>query len=83
MFYGTDAFNRQGIGPGYKLDNPDSDGNCITCHAPSVDTSGPWVQDLKSVLRSSRIEWDGISCDYCHKVRKVIKDKTKPSGATP
>ena len=82
MFYGTDAFNRQGIGPGFKLDNPDSDGNCIVCHAPSVDTSGPWVQDLKSILRSSRIEWDGISCDYCHKVRKVIKDKTKPSGVT-
>jgi hypothetical protein len=82
MFYGTDAFNRQGIGPGYKLDNPDSDGNCIACHAPSVDPSGPWVQDLKSVLRSSRTEWDGISCDYCHKVRKVIKDKTKPSGVT-
>jgi len=32
------------------------------------------------VLRSPRTEWDGISCDYCHKVRKVIKDKTKPSG---
>ena len=25
-------------------------------------------------------EWDGISCDYCHKVRKVIKDNSKPSG---
>jgi len=82
MFYGTDAFKRQGIGPGYKLDNPDSEGNCITCHAPSVAASGPWVQDLKSVLRSARTEWDGISCDYCHKVRKVIKDKTKPSGVT-
>ena len=82
MFYGTDAFNRQGIGPGYKLDNPDSEGNCITCHAPSVAASGPWVQDLKSVLQSSRTEWDGISCDYCHKVRKVLRDKTKPSGVT-
>jgi hypothetical protein len=82
MFYGTDAFDRQGIGPGYKLDNPNSDGNCITCHAPSVATSGPWVQDLKSVLKSSRTEWDGISCDYCHKVRKVLPDKTKPSGVT-
>jgi hypothetical protein len=37
-------------------------------------------QDLNTVLRSPRTEWDGISCDYCHKVRKVIKDKAKPSG---
>ncbi len=80
MLYGTDAYNRAGIGPGYKLDNPDSDGNCASCHAPSTATSGPWVQDLQSVLRSGLAEWDGISCDYCHKVRKVIADRTKPSG---
>ncbi len=80
MLYGTDAFNRVGIGPGYKLDNPNSDGNCVSCHAPSAATAGPWVQDLKSVLRSGRTEWDGISCDYCHKVRKVIADKNQPSG---
>jgi hypothetical protein len=80
MLYGTDAFNRVGIGPGYKLDNPNSDGNCVSCHAPSAATAGPWVQDLKSVLRSGHTEWDGISCDYCHKVRKVISDKSQPSG---
>jgi hypothetical protein len=80
MFYGTDAFNRQGIGPGYRLDNPRSNGNCITCHAPSVAASSPWSQDLKSALRSPLTEWDGISCDYCHKVRRVLPDKTKPSG---
>jgi hypothetical protein len=82
MYYGTDAFNRPGIGTGYRLDNPDSEGNCTTCHAPSVAESIPASQDLKSVLRSSWTEWDGISCDYCHKVRKVIKDKTKPSQTT-
>jgi hypothetical protein len=82
MYYGTDAFNRQGIGPGYKLDNPQSDGNCTTCHAPSAAGAIPLSQDLKDVLRSPWTEWDGISCDFCHKVRKVIKDKTKPSQTT-
>ena len=80
MYYGTDALLRKGMGPGYRLDNPGSQGNCTICHAPSVAGSIPWSQDLNDVLRSPRTEWDGISCDYCHKVRKVIKDKTKPSG---
>jgi len=79
MYYGTDAFQRQGVGPGYRLDNPGSEGNCTTCHAPSVVGSMPQSQDLKKVLRNPMTEWDGISCEYCHKVRKVIKDKTKPS----
>lgn len=83
MFYGTDAFKREGIGPGFKLDNPRSNGNCTTCHAPSAAASSPWSQDLKTALESPRTEWDGISCDYCHKVRKVIPDKTRPSGMRP
>ena len=82
MYYGTDALLRPGISPGYRLDNPQSDGNCTACHAPSVAGSIPLSQDLNDVLRSPRTEWDGISCDYCHKVRKVIKDKSKPSGHT-
>lgn len=80
MYYGTDALLRKGVGPGYRLDNPQSDGNCTVCHAPSVAGSIPWSQDLNDVLRSPRTEWNGISCDYCHKVRKIVKDKTKPSG---
>ena len=82
MYYGTDALLRGGIGPGYRLDNPQSDGNCTSCHAPSIAGSIPRSQDLNDVLRSPLTEWDGISCDYCHKVRKVVKDKTKPSGRT-
>ncbi len=82
MYYGTDAFNRPGVGPGYRLDNPKSEGNCTTCHAPSAAGAIPASQDLTNVLRSPWVEWDGISCDYCHKVRKVIKDKSKPSQTT-
>jgi hypothetical protein len=83
MYYGTDKFQRQNIGPGYRLDNPKSNGNCATCHAPSATASSSWSQDLNSVLRSPETEWDGISCDYCHKVKKVVPDKTKPSGMAP
>jgi hypothetical protein len=83
MYYGTDASGRQGIGPGYKRDNPTDDGNCITCHAPSVAESGFGSRDLKTALQSPRTEWDGISCDYCHKVRKVIKNPTRPSHMAP
>ena len=80
MYYGTDALLRKGMGPGYRIDNPGNQGNCTQCHAPSVAGAIPWSQDLNDVLRSPRTEWDGISCDYCHKVRKVIKDKNKASG---
>jgi len=80
MYYGTDALLRKGVGPGYRLDNPQSQGDCTVCHAPSAAGSIPWSQDLNDVLRSPQTEWDGISCDYCHKVRKVVENKTKPSG---
>ncbi len=80
MYYGTDASNQEGVGPGYKLDYPKSGGNCTICHAPSVAVSDFGLQDLNGALMSPRTEWDGISCDYCHKVRKVIRDLNKPSG---
>jgi len=80
MYNGTDAFNRKGVDPGYRLENPNSNGNCAECHAPSAVAYGRWSQNLNSVLQSSRSEWDGISCDYCHKIRKVIRDKNKASG---
>jgi Cytochrome c554 and c-prime len=83
MYYGTDAFQHHDVGPGYRLDNPNSNGNCAVCHAPSAVASSPWSQDLKSVLQSPRTEWDGISCDYCHKIDKVFADNTKPSRMAP
>ena len=82
LFNGTDAFNRQGIGPGYRLDNPGRNGNCVTCHAPSVAASSSVALDLNTALQPNRAEWDGISCDFCHKVRKVIPDRNKPSGVS-
>jgi hypothetical protein len=82
FFSGTDAHNRQGIGPGYRLDEPGSNGNCVICHAPSVAASSRRLPDLISALRSPLTEWDGVSCDYCHKVRRVLPDKSNPSGSS-
>lgn len=80
MYYGTDASKRPGIGPGFKLDNPASEGNCTICHAPSVAAGILRSQDLYSALQPSQSEWDGISCEYCHKIRDVLPDSSKPSG---
>jgi hypothetical protein len=82
FFLGTDASNRQGIGPGYRLDEPGSNGNCVVCHAPSAAASSRRLPDLTSALRSPLTEWDGVSCDYCHKVRRVLPDKNNPSGSS-
>jgi len=79
MYNGTDALQRQGIAPGFRLNNPDSNGNCAVCHAPSTAAASPWSQDLNQALQPSVSEWDGVSCDYCHKVRKVIPNENKPS----
>lgn len=80
MYYGTAMLKQQGVGPGYLLDNPGSPGDCAQCHAPSSAASKRGSRDLQTALFSPLTEWDGISCDYCHKIRKVVKDSTKPSG---
>jgi Cytochrome c554 and c-prime len=80
VYRGTDAFDRKGIGPGYQLDDPGESGNCIACHAPSADVSRSGPRDVSAALRWPLSEWDGISCDYCHKVRKVVPERTRPSG---
>ena len=79
MFNGTDATGRELSGPGFKIDNPGKDGNCVSCHAPSAAVSNGGAKDIEKALWSSRTEWDGISCDYCHKIRKVTKTNTTPS----
>lgn len=83
MYNGTDATGRTLAGPGYKLDNPDKTGNCTFCHAPSSAFTRTGAKDIESALWSSRTEWDGISCDYCHKTRNVVKSNDTPSLYKP
>lgn len=82
MYYGTPAERRAGQGIAYKLSHPDSQGNCAVCHAPSAAANPLRSRDLEAILRSPLTEWDGISCDYCHKVRKVVSSANTPSGHT-
>lgn len=83
LYYGRDVSGQTGVRPGYKLDNPGKEGNCASCHAPSAAATPTRSKDLLNILRSKQTEWNGISCDYCHKIRKVIKDKDRPSLTKP
>lgn len=59
------------FGPGYRLDFPDSAGNCAACHVPMAAVDAPYETD-PSVI--SGVAAEGISCDFCHKVREVVVD---------
>ncbi|MBI9051089.1 MAG: hypothetical protein JEZ00_16830 [Anaerolineaceae bacterium] len=58
-------------GPGYKLDFPDSAGNCATCHTPLSALDQPYAVDPNQL---SGVELEGINCDFCHKVWDVTLD---------
>ncbi len=83
MFNGTDATGKHIAGPGYKIDNPDQSGDCVSCHAPSAGVSKNGAGDIEQTLWSPKTEWDGISCDFCHKIRKVVKSGNTPSRYKP
>ncbi|MCJ7520555.1 MAG: carboxypeptidase regulatory-like domain-containing protein [Anaerolineaceae bacterium] len=55
-------------GPGYKLDFPESAGNCAACHTPLAAVDDPYGVDPTAL---TGIESEGISCDFCHKVNDV------------
>jgi hypothetical protein len=58
-------------GPGFKLDFPDKNGNCASCHAPVAAISAPYDTDPVSV---SGVGAEGVNCDFCHKVWDVRLD---------
>lgn len=58
-------------GPGYKLDFPDTTGNCAACHTPGAAVDAPYGTDPNVV---SGADVFGVHCDYCHKVADVILD---------
>lgn len=60
-------------GPGYKLDFPDTAGNCAACHVPvaAAKPGGAYIADPN---RLSPIEADGIFCEFCHKIGDVRLD---------
>ena len=59
------------FGPGYKLDFPDTAGNCGACHNPGAAINDPYGVDPNRVAGADLF---GVHCDYCHKVADVILD---------
>jgi len=69
-------------GPGYKLDFPETAGNCAACHLPSAAIENPYGVDPN---QASGVEAEGIHCDFCHKIAEVKLDPStgRPFANTP
>ena len=65
------------FGPGYKLDFPETAGNCAACHAPAAAINAAYETDP---TRITGVGSEGVSCDFCHKVWNVRLD---PSTGLP
>jgi hypothetical protein len=65
--------NRRDTGPGYKLDFPQSAGNCAACHVPAAAVHSPLGTDP---TRISGVAMEGVTCDVCHKIWDVRLDST-------
>jgi hypothetical protein len=59
-------------GPGYKLDFPETAGNCAACHTPAASVNDPYGVDPAAV---SGVVAEGVPCDFCHKVWDVRLDQ--------
>lgn len=55
-------------GPGYKLDFPDTAGNCAACHTPGAAVDAAYGTDPTAVAGADTF---GVHCDFCHKVADV------------
>jgi hypothetical protein len=65
--------NKPYYGPGYKLDFPNTAGNCATCHVPAAAAkpSRAYAADPNQL---SGIEAEGVFCEFCHKIGDVTLD---------
>jgi hypothetical protein len=58
-------------GPGYKLDFPDTAGNCAACHVPLIAVNDPHGADPTA---AAGVALEGVNCDFCHKVWNIRLD---------
>jgi len=70
-------FSKPYYGPGYKLDFPETLGNCAACHTPAASINNPYQIDPTAV---KGVAAEGIPCDFCHKIWDV---KLNPSSEMP
>jgi hypothetical protein len=59
------------FGPGFKLDFPDTSGNCASCHTPAAAINVPYGTDPTNL---SGVLSEGVPCDFCHKIWDVTLD---------
>lgn len=69
--------NKPYFGPGYKLDFPDTAGNCAACHTPAASINAPYSTDPTNI---TGVGAEGVACDFCHKIWKVNLD---PASGSP
>ena len=60
--------NQPYYGPGYKLDFPETAGNCAACHTPGAAVDAPYQTDPNTV---SGADLFGVHCDFCHKIADI------------
>ena len=60
--------NQPYYGPGYKLDFPDTAGNCAACHTPGAAVNAPYGTDPNVLAGADAF---GVHCDFCHKIADV------------
>jgi hypothetical protein len=57
-------------GPGYKLDFPNTAGNCATCHLPAA-AAHPGKEYAVNPNEVTGVEAEGVFCEFCHKIGDV------------
>lgn len=60
-------------GPGYRLDFPETAGNCATCHVPAA-AAQPGMAYAADPNEAEGIEAEGVFCELCHKIGSVTLD---------
>lgn len=60
-------------GPGYKLDFPESAGNCSTCHVPG-QAAHPGMEYAADSTEARGVDLEGVFCEFCHKIGGVTLD---------
>jgi hypothetical protein len=65
-------YNQPYYGPGYKLDFPETAGNCGACHTPTAAIQEPYNINPTHL---AGVDTEGINCDFCHKIWDVRLDE--------
>ena len=73
IYNGTDTTGQPNVPPGYKLDFPNTAGNCANCHAPGAAANEPFTADMNEL---EGVETEGVFCDFCHKIGYAYLDPT-------